>query len=358
MEEKGHTLYGPFLSSGVAVKAEALRRCAAAFWYASICCAVPGCLAAAPKVTVGETSFDFGSIPQGQSVTAGFGLENSGDEPLIVERMEFSLPGMDARVKQRLEPGATTTVEVTWDTDKLRREVEGSLTLYMNDPAMPQVVLRLSGIVVPAIEFLPRPAFYFSQFSGERQTQSITLKNNQDHPLTVESLSSSSANFEYRYRELEPGRLFELTVSTRPETPAGRYRDSLFIRTSDAHHARLHVEVNILVKPDVFIDPGSVDFGTLSRSHIRSNRSVLDFIRQTLVISRREGRMLFTSVAADLPFLVVDTSPAGAAETIMLEVGIDPDEMETGPIRGSIRIATDDPEHPVLEIPVTGMITD
>ena len=307
---------------------------------------------------MGATSFDFGSIPQGQAVTAGFALENSGDEPLVLERMEFSMPGMVARVKQRLEPGETTTVEVTWDTDKLRREVEGNLTLHLNDPATPQLVFRLAGTVVPAVEFLPRPAFYFSQFGGESQTRSITLKNNQDRPFTVESLSSSSANFEYRFRELEPGRLFELSVSTRPDTPAGRYRDSLFIKTSDARRARLHVEVNILVKPDVFIDPESIDFGTLSRSHIRANLGVLDFVRQSLVISRREGRMQFTSMAADLPFLVVDASPAGAANTIMLEVGIDPDRMETGPIRGSIRIGTDDPEHPVLQIPVTGLITD
>jgi hypothetical protein len=348
-----------FLSCGVDVNAHSLLRSAAALCCAGLCCAVvSGSLAASPKLTVGETSFDFGSVPQGQSVTARFALENSGDEPLVLERMEFSMPGLTARVKQRLEPGETTTVEVNWDTAKLRREVEGSLTLYLNDPALPQLVLRLSGTVVPAIEFLPKPAFYFSQFSGERQTQSITLKNNQDQPFALESLSSSSGNFEYHYREIEAGRLFELAVSTRPDTPAGRYRDSLFIKTSDVKLARLHVEVNILVKPDVFIDPESVDFGSLSRAHIRANPGVLDFIRQTLVISRREGRMQFTSVAADLPFLIVDANPEGAAETIMLEVGIDPDRMETGPFRGSIRIGTDDPEYPVLEIPVTGLITD
>jgi hypothetical protein len=307
---------------------------------------------------VGETSFDFGSIPQGQTVTARFVLENSGDETLAVERMEFSMPGLAARVKQRLEPGEATTVEVTWDTAKLRREVEGSLTLYLNDPSMPQLVLRLSGIVDPAIEFLPKPAFYFSQFSGERQTQSITLKNNQDQPFALENLATTSANFEHRFRELEAGRLFELTVSTRPGTPAGRYRDSLFIQTTDAKHARLHVEVNILVKPDVFIDPGAVDFGSLSRSHIRANPSVLDFIRQTLVISRREGQMRLTSLTSELPFLAVKANPEGAAETFMLEVGIDPDRMKTGPISGSVRIGTDDPDFPELTIPVRGSITD
>jgi hypothetical protein len=118
------------------------------------------------------------------------------------------------------------------------------------------------------------------------------------------------------------------------------------------------VEVNILVKPDVFVDPEAVDFGTLSRSHIGSNRSVLDFIRQTLVISRREGSMRVTSVATNVPFLVVDTSPDGAAHTIMLEVGIDLERMETGSINGFIRVGTDDPDHPELEIPVRGSITD
>jgi hypothetical protein len=348
-----------FLSTGVDVKAATLRRIAAALCYATLCCAaVPGYLAAAPRLNVGETTFDFGSIGQGQAVTAEFALKNSGDEPLIVERMEFSMPAMVARVKQRLEPGESTTVEVTWDTGKLRRAVEGTLTLYLNDPAMPQLVLRMSGAVLPAIEFVPKPAFYFSQFSGERQSQSITLKNNQDQPIKLEGLSSSSESFDYRFRELEPGKLFELTVSTRPDARPGRYRDSLFINTSDAHRPRLHVEVNILVKPDVFIDPEAVDFGTLSRAHIRANRSVLDFIRQTLVISRREGRMRVTLVAADVPFLVVDTSPKGAAEAIMLEVGIDPDKMETGPISGFIRVGTDDPDHPVLDVPVRGSIID
>jgi Protein of unknown function (DUF1573) len=348
-----------FLSTGADVKAATLRRVRMSLWCASLCCAVaPGYLAAAPRVTVGETSFDFGSVPQGQAVTARFALENSGDEPLLVERMEFSVPAMVARVKQRLEPGETTTVEVTWNTDKLRREVEGSLTLYLNDPALPQLVLRLSGAVVPTIEFLPRPAFYFSQFGGERQTQSIMLKNNRDSPLAIEGLSPSSANFDASFREVEPGRLYELTVSTRPDTSWGRFRDSLNIRTSDATYPELRVEVNILIKPDVFVSSDVVDFGTLSLATLRANPGALDFVRQTLVIDRREGLMRLTSVTTGVPFLTVQTSPDTAANSFMVEVGLDPASLEKGPIEGSILVKTDDPKRPVLEIPVRGSITD
>jgi hypothetical protein len=42
----------------------------------------------------------------------------------------------------------------------------------------------------------------------------------------------------------------------------------------------------------------------------------------------------------------------------MLEVGIDPAKMQTGPINGSITLRTYDPENSELVIPVSGLITE
>lgn len=179
-------------------------------------------LFAAPRVSVGETSYDFGIINQGQLVTSSFSVGSIGTEPLLIERIEFSMPGMNARVKQHIEPQEKTQINVTWDTSRFRREIMGQATLYLNDPAMPQIILSLSGTVIPDIEFLPRPAFYFSQFTGENHSQSITLKNNQDHPL-------------------------ELTVSVKPDAPAGRFRDSLVIKTNDPEHPNLVIAVTGII---------------------------------------------------------------------------------------------------------------
>jgi hypothetical protein len=133
---------------------------------------------------------------------------------------------------------------------------------------------------------------------------------------------------------------------------------SLFVATSDPGNSRLHVEVNILVKPEVFVSAESVAFGTVSSSSLKANPGALDFSRQTLVISRRQGEMRITSVTTDVSFLTLQASPEKPAESFMLEVGIDPAKMQTGPINGSITLRTDDPENSELVIPVSGLITE
>jgi hypothetical protein len=84
---------------------------------------------------------------------------------------------------------------------------------------------------------------------------------------------------------------------------------SLFVATSDPGNSRLHVEVNILVKPEVFVSAESVAFGTVSSSSLKANPGALDFSRQTLVISRRQGEMRITSVTTDVSFLTLQATP-------------------------------------------------
>jgi hypothetical protein len=326
------------------------------FWAAAMVVALP--LAAAPRVDLATTELDFGKVRQGDPVAANVSIGNSGTEALVIERMEFTVPGMTARLKQTIDPGDSAVVELKWDTERLRGAVEGRLSLYLNDPAVPRVDIDLHGEVMPAIEFVPRPALYLSQFAGETQSGSIILKSNQDEPLQIEGLRASSDRFESRIETIEPDRSFKLVVSTRPDLKPGRYRDQLWIATSDSGHPELHIEVNILVKPDLFVTPDAVDFGTISRSHLIGRPEALGLLRQSVVIRRRQGTMRVTSASADLSALDLTISPDGSAEGFLLEVGMRPEKLEAGSVLGSIRIETDDPAHPELTIPVRGEVSD
>ena len=313
---------------------------------------------AAPSVHVETHAIEFGTVAQGEPVTAEVAIGNMGDETLVIERMEFSVPGMTARLKQKIPPGETASIRLNLDTSRLRNAVEGRMTLFLNDPATPRTDIDLRGEVVPAIEFRPRPAFYFSQFTGERQTDTITLRNNRDAPLTIEGLRPSSEQFEYRLDTVEPGRAFEVIVTTLPDLPPGRYREHLRIDTSDPAYPQLHLEVNVLVKPDVFVSPETIDFGTVSRTELMTRSGAADFIRQPVVINRRHGSMRITGVTADLPALDLSVSPQGPSEGFMLTAGLHPEQLARGTFEGTIRIATDDAAHPELTIEVRGTITD
>ena len=318
----------------------------------------PASLFATPRVSIDETSHDFGVVSQGQLVTANFPIKNSGTEPLLIEKIEFSMSGMNIKVKQRIKPDEEIQARITWDTSRLRREITGLATLYFNDPSMPQVTLSLSGVVTPAIEFLPKPAYYLSQYTGESQSQTITLKNNQDRPLEIINLSTASNNFEYHFKETETGKVFELTVLAKTDAPIGRFHDSLIVNTTDPKHPKLHLEVNILVKPDVFLSQEKLEFGRISLSEINAKPGLLDFIKQSLVIGRREGEMTIKAVSSDLSFLEFAVEPKNEAQSFILEVGLLPDKLDLGNFSGTIKIVTSDPKFPELRLPVSAIIVN
>jgi len=310
------------------------------------------------QVDVSSDSANFGQVNQGESVSVKFQIRNSGTKPLTITGLEFSMPDMNARVKQEIDAGSSAEILINWDTSRLRGEVKGQAVLTINDPQTPEIVLTLRGKVVPSIEILPRPAVYISQFSGEGKSASLRIRNNRQRRLNLVRLESMGKHFQAKYKELEEGKLFEITITIPAETPIGRYRESLLVHTDDPELERIHLEVNALVKADIFINPEVVDFGRVSRARIQSNPEVIEFLTQTIVINRREGEMSITAVKTDIPFIWVKHEPEGRSAAFRLDAGLKPETLVNGRFEGQVILSTDDPGFSELRIPVKGEISD
>ena len=98
---------------------------------------------------VASNSVNFGQVKQGETATARVQLTNAGTEPLTIQFMEFSMPGMSAQVNASINAGSSTEILVTWKTSGLSGEVKGETVLTVNDPQNPEIVLIITGTVVP-----------------------------------------------------------------------------------------------------------------------------------------------------------------------------------------------------------------
>ena len=101
------------------------------------------------SVQVDSTSMNFGQVKQGETATAKFQLTNAGTKQLTIQFMEFSMPGMRAQVKARINAGSSTEILVTWNTSGLSGEIKGETILTFDNPNNPEIVLTLTGTVVP-----------------------------------------------------------------------------------------------------------------------------------------------------------------------------------------------------------------
>jgi hypothetical protein len=311
-----------------------------------------------PSARFDSLARDFGEVPKGTVVEQVFRLTNGGTAELRIENVQLSMPGMNIRVKQTIPAGETTEVRITWDTADYVREVEGRAELILNDPDRPRVTLTLTGIVFPPIDILPMPVIFMSQFVGERAVRSLTIRSNQQRPFHIVRLEPRGSHFQANYKAVEAGKSYELTVTVPPESPVGRYRESVIVHTDDPERPRISIDVNFLVKPEVFVSVETIDFGVIYLSDIRRNPEITDLLRQTFVINRKHGEMSITAIESDIRILDMTAEPATPSNAFKIDVGLKPSEMKTGAFEGSVVIKTSDPDHAKLVVPVKGVVLD
>lgn len=306
-----------------------------------------------PKVSLDTTTHDFGRVSRGTVVTKRFVIRNVGAAPLQIQSMQFSTPGMSARVASTIEPGSSAELEILWDTRQYTRDAEGHALLMLNDPDRPTLVLTLTGFVVSPIDVEPVPAFYLSQFEGESSTQTVTIRNNRDRPVRVTGTERQGESFKLAVATIEPGRLYGVTATASPDVAPGEYRESAFVFTDDSDRPKIRLDVNLLVKRDVHASVEAIDMGEVRIAAIRANPSLLDLLRQTVILESRSAALRVTKIECDLPFVTLRHEPEDPAQRIRIDVGLDPKMLSAGEHSGTVRVHTSLKAVPVVTLPIT-----
>jgi hypothetical protein len=310
-----------------------------------------------PRATLGSPSHDFGLVKQGERIAHGFQIRNEGTADLTLQVGELTLPGMTARLPSHIAPGAEGTIRLEWDTSRAKGPLEGAAVVRLNDPRQPEVQFVLKAEVQPPIEFQPFAAFFFSAFRGETPQQRVRLLNHEERPLKILGLETTSTRFTAAIQTVEPGKLYELTATVKADAAFGRSQETLSVLTDHPTRKRLTVLVNVLVKPDVYVNPEAVEFDPVQLADFSTGPGQRNLPMETFLVKTRQDEIALTSVSTDLDCLDIKQSPPeGTSGIFRIDVRLQPARLRTGPIAGSIRIRTSDPRFPELSVPVRGEV--
>jgi hypothetical protein len=309
-----------------------------------------------PQAKLVAPDHDFGEVRLGQTVSHDFLVRNLGKGVLKVERAELSLPNMSLRSKP-IEPGSEGRISLELKTAGMAGVVEAQALVYFNDPHLPTAVLTLRGRVRPPLEIRPFGSVFLAAFKEEQVEKTLTLVNNEERPVEVKQVRSEGTHFLASLKTIEPGKVYAVSVKVVPGAPVGRYEETLVIEMSSPAGRVLRVPVHLLVKPDLYATPDASDFGEISLEQIRRSVGILDLLKQVILVSSRRDQFSILSIACDLPAVTVRQTPSsGPSRAFRIEVSLNQDRLERGPLRGSILIRTSDPELPELTIPIQGVI--
>lgn len=198
-----------------------------------------------PRAEFPERRHDFGAVVQGRRIEHAFEVRNRGGAELIVDEVEvnavevLAVEGFD-RV---IPAGGSGRIRVALDTSSVYGIGKLAVRVRTNDPAAPEVTLRLDGRVVKPLEVEPRDRIYFFKPGEERRT----LVRHGDRPVAVTGISCDSPHFRPSWKPLAPGERYELTVALDSAAPKGKHEATVTVTTDDPGFPELRIPVRALV---------------------------------------------------------------------------------------------------------------
>lgn len=212
----------------------------------------------------------FGDVLEGETVTEDVTITNTGRALLklghwrIDGRFQLSFPsyadarpGEPAEVPTELLPGESVEARITYVARTTDR-AEGLLSIESNDPDEPTFEVELyANADFPCLALEPADRIDFGTVElGEAARRFIRARNCAQRSPTTFSVSSLEAADEYEILdpaigdeiELQPGEVFEIAVTFRPQTP-GDYDGVVYIDSDDELEPQRMVELTGKGKP-------------------------------------------------------------------------------------------------------------
>jgi hypothetical protein len=252
---------------------------------------------------------------------------------------------MKIRAAKEAPPGGGVPIGVTWDTRSVKGNSEAIALVRLDERE--EVSLNLSAKVIPPIDILPYPAVFISAFRGEPVTRTLEIVNNESSALNITGLKEAEgvSRISADLKTVEAGRRYQIDVRIKPDAHTGQSEHTLNVLTDHPRFAVINLPVNVLVKGDVYINPDSVDFGdiTLAADPV-----------ETFFLKTRNGGIRILSVESDLSYLKVTHSANEQFSSHQFVVEFQGKPIKTGPIKGTIRIKTDDARFPEFIVRVRG----
>src|SRR5262249_23735882 len=149
----------------------------------------------APKAAFREEGFDFGRMMHGSVVEHDFLLKNEGSAALKVVKASMTPPLVVTRMPRELAPGGEGLIHFKLDAAPLSRPFRGRITVFLNDPNLPEADLTFEGLVIPPVEVSPLPAFFVAATRGNGASASLEIINHEQEPLRIVKVESPSDRF-------------------------------------------------------------------------------------------------------------------------------------------------------------------
>ncbi len=207
----------------------------------------PATASAQPALeVVGGTSLALDTLYRGQVVERMLTLKNAGNETLLIGEVAASC-GCTGTVAStdRLTPGATGSLKVTFNAKSFSGPVKKTITVRSNDPAHPTTTIELTAIVIQEIIVEPQSFWFKDAEVGRTSSVSISVRNAGKTPVKLLNVRTTLEGLTVNLpaEPVLPGGQVTVTANLKAGKEAAVISDAVYITTSSPRQPEVYIPV-------------------------------------------------------------------------------------------------------------------
>lgn len=299
-----------------------------------------------PLITLPETSYDFGSVPQGQRVIHEFLIRNDGDADLNIQRITPSCGCTASTVSSAVvKPGSSEKIKVEFDTTGFSGSKTKSVSIMTNSRERPEAVVRLTGAIVRDVHVSPERLDFGDitpASSLASRTKEFTVERSSDS-ISGEVSARSFSKFLDIKRIRGEGNQTAFSVVLAEGAPKGEIRDRVIVELAAGGERVVNVPVTASIQGDLRLIPAIVSFG------IVSGEAPLE--RRVRFENNSQSKVSIRGVSSSDPAVSASVIEVEPGKKGVLVVTLDPTKAR-GDLKATIDLDTDHPQEERLSLSV------
>lgn len=149
--------------------------------------------------------------PEDTSVTTTFVFHNKGNKPVTILGIESACSCLSATLDKTVyAPGERGTGKAEFQVSSFVGRHEKFVEVQTDDPAQPEWKIAFALEVPEVIKIEPKTLQWWLGDDAVAKTTKVTVTG--DQPLVIKDITSTRQNVEFSWKEITPGREYEVTV--------------------------------------------------------------------------------------------------------------------------------------------------
>ncbi len=319
---------------------------------------------AKPSAFVESTIVDLGAAPRGEMLEGSFKIENRGDAPLVIREVRAACACTVVDFDEEIAPGESGTVSFELDTATLVGASVKAINVYTNDAEKPRIDLSIRVESEPWVDAQPGYVRYTIVQGYDAEEADSTLRQvvyGRGGDFAIDEVESPHDWIETSFHEAAPeeridqapGSQWIIETRISPAAPVGPITGYINAKLQHPKQSVLPIPVSGFVRPVFAVTPHEGHFGTITLFRDKPNRAsfkVQNFATEGIAIESVELVPPVPGIEAR-----VDTEQEGR---LFYAVLLFDRSTRGSSFEGTLKLETDSPRKPVIEIPVSGQIAE